>query len=246
MKKTILIALLLALIPVFAFSSDWDEYQRYGTKGVKWDEYVKAGMGAFDSGNLGSAEMFFQRAIARGCNDGLVLAKIGLFYEAQNNYKKAADYFRKALKKLPTQYPSHEYTKLIDEMLGRTLFMLGNKAEAEEYLKTSIQKGENFTSLYLLGQIASEKKDTEGSITYMERALKASPPEQVDPRVNIIMMLQLGKAYYDKKEFETSLAWWNKVLSIDPANQVAQSYKKDIEQQKFKEEEKKVIQRIVQ
>jgi|GEM_PF-3786282 len=241
-----LLLIILLLLPTLSNASDWDEYQKYGTHGIKWDDYVRAGMGAFDSGNLAASEMFFQRAIARGAGDGLIFAKIGLYYEAQGNYKKALSYLKKAADKLPVQYPRHEYTRLIYEMQGRVLFMLDKKDEAIPFLKKGAGNKENFTSLYLLGQIANEKGETDNAIRYFEKALVSPHPQGLDPRIDVLVMIELGKAYFNKKDFVSSLAWWNKILEKEPGHPIATSYKAEIEKQKNKEEEKKMLERIVQ
>lgn len=224
--------------------NDWADYQKSGHQGPKWDEFVKAGFTAFDGGNLGSAEMFLQRAIARGCDDGLAYAKIGLFYEAQGNYKKALDYFQKAAKKLSLQYPNHELTKSMNEIMGRVLYIFGQKDKAESYLKKAIENKENFTALYFLGQYAREKDELKDAITLLERALKAERPQGVLPNIDILIMIEIGKANFELKKFDESLSWWNKILTLDPYNQTALSYKSNIDRQKYKEKERKVLEGI--
>ncbi|PIR16716.1 MAG: hypothetical protein COV46_07235 [Deltaproteobacteria bacterium CG11_big_fil_rev_8_21_14_0_20_49_13] len=227
-------------------ADDWAEYQKYGHKGTKWDEFVRAGFTAFDTGNLGSAEMFLQRAIARGCNDGLVYAKIGTFYEAQTNYKKALDYLLKAYKKLPSKYPNLQFTKDLDETVGRVLFVSGDKKKAERYLKRSLKSGEKFTSLYFLGQIAREEGRSEEAIGYYGRALKAEHPQGTPITVDLLIMTDIGKVYFEMKRFDDSLYVWKKILEIDHSNQIARQYSELIEKQRYKEQEKKVMERIVQ
>ncbi|MBI2342385.1 MAG: hypothetical protein HYU98_06615 [Deltaproteobacteria bacterium] len=227
------------------FASDWNEYQKNGSKNSKWDSFVEAGFNAFEGGNLGSAEMFLQRAIARGCNDGLVYAKIGIYYEAQSNYKKAAEFLKKASKLLPNQYPAHVLTKSIDEYLGRVLFLKGDIKESATYLNKAIEHAESFTSLYLLGQISRMDKDYNTAIKYFERALLAEHPKGLSPNIDILIMTEIGKSYFELKKFDISLEWWNRILTFDPVNQAAESYKSDIEKQRYKEEEKKVLERIV-
>lgn len=234
------------LLSSISLADDWAEYQKYGHKGIKWDEFVKAGFTAFDMGNLGSAEMFLQRAIARGCNDGLVYAKIGTFYEAQTNYKKALEYLLKAYKRLPSQYPNLQFTKDLDETVGRVLFVSGDKEKSERYLKRSLEGGENFTSLYFLGQIAREEGRPEEAIDYYGRALKAQHPQGTPITVDLLIMTDIGKVYFEMKRFDDSLYVWKKILEIDPSNRIAQQYSELIEKQRYKEREKKVMERIVQ
>lgn len=237
----------LFLMPLFsAFAeADWDDYQKSGHTNIKWDDFVRAGFSAFDSGNLGSSEMFLQRAIARGCNDGLVFMKIGLYYESQANYQKALDYFQKANKKLPTQYPKNKNTEEVGEAVGRSLYLMGKTEESIPYLKQTLEKGENFMALYFLGQISRTKGDYPTAINYFERSLKADHPRNF-ASVDLLIMIELGKGYYELKDVDTSLTWWNRILEVQPNNQTALSYKNKIEHDKYKEKERKALEQIVQ
>lgn len=234
------------LLTTVVSASDWDDYQKSGHKNSKWDSYVEAGFSSFENGNVGTAEMFLQRAVARGCNDGLVYTKIGFYYEAQKNYKKAINYLKKAYQKLPVQYPNAENTKLMDESLGRNLFLAGNANAAEPYLQKAVDKKESFMSLYILGQIIRTKGGYEKAIELFERALKSDRPKDIPPAIDILIMTEIAKAQYELKNYDASLEWWNKVLSMNPMNQTAQSYKTNIEQQKFKEQEQKSMEEILQ
>jgi tetratricopeptide (TPR) repeat protein len=224
--------------------NDFLVYQKYGKTDVRWDEFVKSGLTAFDSGNLGTAEMFFQRAIARGCNDFLVYSKVGLYYESLNNYKRAMDYFKRA-ERLRTQYPDHQLSKLFDEMMGRALYMSGQAEQAEPYLKKAAG-ADSFMAVYLLGQLTRERGNFEDAIKLFERALNMKHPTGVPPSIDILIMQEIGKAYFALKKYDESLVWWDKILTIDPSNAVAQTHKGNIEKAKFKEYEKKVIQEITQ
>jgi tetratricopeptide (TPR) repeat protein len=228
-----------------AFASDWQEYQRNGDKNSKWDSFVEAGFNAFEGSNLGSAEMFLQRAIARGCNDGLVYTKIAIYYEAQSNYKKAAEFFKKASKLLSNQYPSHILTKSIDEFLGRVLFLKGDIREAAPYLNRAVERNASFTALYLFAQLSRTDKDYNVAIKYFEKALLADHPKGLSPNIDILIMIEIGKSYFELKKFDISLEWWNRILAFDPANPTAETYKADIEKQRYKEEERKVLEQIV-
>ena len=225
--------------------TDWEAYKAHGHKNPKWDSFVEAGFSSFESGNLGSSEMFFQRAITKGCDDGLVYMKIGSFYEAQTNYKKAAEYLRKAVKRLAAQYPSSELNSAAVEALGRCLYLMNDVEGATPYLEKAAATNENFTALYFLGQIARSKKDYQSAIALFVRALKAKHPAGLPLSIDILIMTELGKAYYEMKDFNSSLDWWNQILSFDPRNQAAISYKQNIERARMKEEEKRVIQEIV-
>jgi tetratricopeptide (TPR) repeat protein len=224
--------------------TDWEAYKEHGHRNPRWDSFVEAGFSSFESGNLGSAEMFFQRAIAKGCDDGLVYARIGLFYEAQTNYKKAAEYLKKAVKRLAVQYPSSAVNDSTNEALGRCLYLLNDIEGAAPYLEKAAE-GENFTALYFLGQIARTKKDYKNAIPLFVRALKAKRPAGIPPTIDILIMIEIGKAYYEIKDFNASLECWNQILAVDPRNQTAISYKSNIERARFKEEERKAIQEII-
>ncbi len=226
-------------------ATDWEAYKEHGHKNPKWDSFIEAGFSSFESGNLGSSEMFFQRAITKGCDDGLVYVKIGLFYEAQANYKKAAEYLKKAVTKLATRYPSSELNTAAVEALGRCLYLMNDIEGATPYLEKAAPANENFTALYFLGQIARSKKDYQGAIVFFVRALKAKHPAGLPPSIDILIMTEIGKSYYEMKDFNASLDWWNQILSFDPRNQAAISYKQNIERARMKEEEQRVIREIV-
>lgn len=244
-KRLTFLAILSLIYAVQAFASDYDIYKQKGDNSPKWDSYVESAFSAFDSGNLGPAEMFLQRAVARGCNDGLVYMKIALFNEANKNYKAAVNYTKKAAKLLPSQYPDHQLTRDLDQTLGRILFLNDNKKEADHYLRAAVAKDEDFTSLYFLGQLERERGNLSKAADFFERSLRTKYPEGASPTIGILIMTELGKCYYELKNFDTSLTWWDRILKLEPSNQVAVSFKEKIQQQKFNEQEKKMIEEIV-
>lgn len=248
MKINALLTAILLIISstcIASTASDFEAYQKTGHKSPKWDSFVEAGFSSFGTGNMGSAEIFLQRAIAKGCNDGLVYSKIGLYFESQKNYKKALGYFQKAHKTLPSQYPNHEITRSMNETLGRILFLNDEKKQASVYLQKVIDQKEDFTSLYFLGQIKKENGEFETAIKLFERSLNTKYPKELSPNVGVLIMTDIGKTFYELKNFDSSLKWWNTILKIDPNNETALSYKIDIEKQKFKEHEQKVIRDII-
>jgi tetratricopeptide (TPR) repeat protein len=226
-------------------TSDWEDYQKSGHHNLKWDPYIESGFSAFDGGNFGPAEMFLQRAIARGCDDGLVYAKIGTYYETQKNYKKAVDYYKKAAKKLSKQYPKNQTTRSIDEWTGRVLFTMGSQEESIPYLLKALEYREGFLPLYFLGQIYRDRGELDKTILYYGRALKAEHPEGTPPSVDILIMTELGTIYHNMKSEDMALEWFNRILAIDPANQIANSYKAEYDRKKYKEEERRVLEEIV-
>ncbi len=239
----IISVVIVLLISVPAIASDWESYQKSGDKNPKWDDYIQAGFTSFDSGNLGPAEMFLQRAIARGCEDGLVYVKIGLYNEAQRNYKKAIEYLKKAAPLLQKQYPNHEMTRSIDDFLGRNFFLSGDKNEAIPYLQRGAEK-DSFTALYFLGQIYRDKQQLDDAGEYFQKALSAKHPEGLPPSVDILIMTELGKILYTQKRIDKSYTVWVEILKHDPANQVALSYKNKIDKDRYSEKEKKVMEEM--
>lgn len=238
-------ALIISIATPSVWASDWDAYLKNGHRSPVWDSYVESGFTAFDSGNLGPAELFLQRAVARGCSDGLVYLKIGLFNEAKKNYKQAIASFQKAYDRLPASYPNHPMAKKSDVFLGRVLFLNGQKEEAIPHLQKAIAQEEDFTSLYFLGQIERDKRNFAAAAKLFERSLRTTYPEGTSPAIGILIMTDIAKCYFELKNFDPSLDWWNKILMVDPANATAISYKNEIEKQKFKEREKKMIEEIV-
>lgn len=245
-KITFLFMFLALSLASPAVADDFAEYMAHGHRNAKWDGFVQEGFKAYDSGNLGSAEMFLQRAIGRGCEDGLVYVKVGLYYETISNYQKALDYFMKAAKKLPAQYPGLDITRSLDEIIGRVYYVMKQKDKAEPYLKRSLEKGEIFTSLYFLGQYSREKGQLEDAIDYFKRAFVAKLPDGMSPNIGILIMSEIGKAYFQLKKFDESLVWWDKILSVEPTNQTARSYKDNIEKMKYKEQEQRILKEMIQ
>ncbi len=245
LKKSLLLAGLL-LIAGAAHAGDWDEYQSKGHKNPIWDSYVETGFSAYEAGNSGQAELFLQRALARGCKDGLVIAKIGLYYESQKNYQKALNFYQKAQKDLEIRYPQHELTQNLGESMGRVYFLMGRVQEAIPYLTRAAETRESFVALYFLGQIARKNKELDKAVAYFNRALATPPPPGTPLEIKLLIMTEVGRAYTEQKKMDEALAIWEQLLTLDPQNKVALENKIKIEKEKQKERERKIIEQYIQ
>lgn len=230
---TAILALLAISLNVAA--GDWQDYKRHGHKSSKWTPLVEAGFSAYESGNLDAAVGFFQRAMGKGCKDGLVYFNMGVYYESGGDLNKAKKYFELAKKYLPQRYPSHLATKTIHEHLGRISFTLGNMAEAKVELMQAVKsQGENFTLMFLLGSIARQENDDERVVNYYGKALTFPPPEGTNPQeIAITLLIEIGKSYFNLKQYDNSLRIWDKVLELAPDHPIARQQKDYIQRKKM-------------
>lgn len=241
--KFLCVILLVSASVAWASTSDWQSYQRSGHRNPEWDSLVEEGFRAYASGNLVTSATFLERAHTRGCNDGLVLARLAIYYEAKENYTKAAELFGRAAPRLTEQYPDHELTRSINEAVGRALFLTNKKDEALTWLQKSLKTGGGFATLFLLGRIYEDKGDINSAVLYYESALAAPHPRDI--KTDFMIFSSLGRLTYTLKDYDKSLTWWERVLAISPTDPTANQYKAAIQKSKFKEEERKVMEEMV-
>jgi len=248
MRKLSLISLILLVLFSFTASgTDLKDYKKHGHRSDKWSPLVEAGIEAFDGGNPDAAMRFFSQAIKKGCKDGLVFFKIGLYYETREDLEKAKKYFSLAKTHLYKKYKSHPTTKNIHETLGRVLFSLGDIGAAKTELEKAVEvQGENFTLMFLLGSIASKAGDDSGIIHYYGKTLQHAPPEGTNSQQLLITIyVEIGKAHYNLSQFDKSLAIWNRLLQIAPKHPIARKYKETITRKQMKDSMKKSDQKIL-
>lgn len=215
-------------------AGDLDNYKKNGHKSPQWTPLVEAGFSAYESGNRDAAINFFNRAIEKGCKDGLVYFTIAGYYEERDNLTNARKYLELAKIYLPQKYPNNEATKTINEHLGRVLFSMGDLLAAEaELARAASKQGPNFTVMFLLGSIARQKNDDRNVINYYTMALAAPPPPGVEVRdLLLTIMIEIAKANYNLKQYNESMDAWNRVLEIAPNHPIARQYKLKIEREK--------------
>lgn len=238
------------LLPLFLFASDLSDYKKYGHKSPAWSPLVEAGFLAMEGGNINAAMGFFERAIGKGCKDGLVFLKVGTYYESNKDFERALEYFRLAEKHLP-RYKTLEAAKTIHEHIGRVLYQLGRTAEAKKELLEAVRaQGDNFTITFLLGTIAKDEGDDQRVVTYYTKALTLPPPNGINlSETTFTILLELGKAHYNLKEYSKAEAIFNQVISIAPDNAIARRYLSNISYRKvqdsLKESNQKLLEQIL-
>jgi len=246
----------LALLAPPSFADDYALYQKSGQRSEKWDGMVKAAFQAMDSGDLQTGFVFMQKAYNSGCRDGLLLFKLGIYYESVKKYKDAATYLEQAAQKLPGQYPDYEHTKRIHEHLGRLYYQADQFdkaiAEIDQALKTDPN---NFMLLFMSAQIYRSQKNYQQAIATFEKALQQIPPTpplqrgargdlQPDPKK--IILTELMGLYYEMKDFPNCLKYADQVLAIAPNDQRALSYKRNIQMFQYKQREREAIKKIIE
>ena len=250
MKKYILTPIVLLILVNSAFASDLTDYQTHGAKSPKWTPLVEAGLKAHESGNADAAVSFYEKAIDRGCKDGLLFYKLGVYHEEKDDLVNAHKYYSLARKHLPGRYRSRTATKNIHEDIGRVLFAMGKLTAAKPELEKAVStNGENFTLMFLLGSIARQGGSDGGVINYYSKALTYPPPQGTDPaQITLTILVELGTAFYNLKQMENSLEMWNKILSIAPNHPIARKYKDNIQRmisgEQMKREEKRILDKI--
>lgn len=219
-----------------------------GHRSPEWAPLAEAGFSAFEGGNFDMAMNFFRRAIDKGCRDGLVYFRMGIYYESGEDFARAKKYFRLARSHLPGRYSGNIAAKTIHEHLGRVLFTLGDLPGAEEELQQALRlQGPNFTILFLLGSIARQKGDDEKVIDYYSKAVAYPPPHGIVPHETLItLMVEVGEAQFRLGQHDRSLDTWKRLLQIVPNHPLARQYKDRIERQMIKGQTKGEEERILE
>lgn len=254
MKPVSIILLVLIAISISAgtlFADDVQDFMTRGHRSPKWTPLVKEGLQAFENDDLDMAANFFKRAMEKGCKDGLVYFKLGLYNEYKGKPLRAKEYFQLAKKHLPKRYPRTEPTKTVNEHLGRVLMSLGDIPGAKGEFTSGLTKyGPNFSLLFLLGSIARQEGDTGRVIEYYTKALKYPPPDGTNPQeILITVLIEIGKAHYDRGEYDKSSAIWQQVLARMPDHPIARQYMTSIQRSQttntMKDEEQRIIEQII-
>ena len=245
-RRLLAMTILLFTTSVSAASPDWAAYQKSGHRAAKWDALVQSGFEAFDAGNFSTASNFLERARGRGCKDGLLLFKLGLYEEYLKEYPKAVDFLKSAESPLQKQYPNHETTRAFHENLGRVYYEWDHYEEALPHIQQSIaQLGENFMRLFMAGQILRMQQQWKEAIVDFEKSLQYETPAGTPGNSKLLVMLELTKAYAAVGNEEKALSYANAVLKIDPTNAMAQNYRQQIEHQKYQKHEREVMENMI-
>jgi len=251
--KTNLFIKVTLLVFIFTFFSispclanDYALYEKNGHRSSSWDSLVKASFESFDSGDIGTGLLFMQKAYDKGCKDGLLLLKISLYYELNKDYKKAIDYLTQASPALTKQYPSYEQTKRLHEHFARLYYQTDQYDKALPEIELALKDNlDNFTLLFILGQIYLTQKDNQKAVQAFELALRCNDKSRT-PAATMTIAAQLMITYYELQDFEKSLFYAERILESDPSNQTALSYKQRIQKDAYQKKEKEAIEKMVQ
>jgi|SRR3989338_4768779 len=236
----------LCVTTVHAAGPDWEAYQKSGHQSPKWNSLVQGGFESFDTGNWSTASNFLERARNKGCKDGLVLFKLGLYQEYLKEYSKAVALMKQADGALQKQYPDHATTRAFHETLGRIYYEWDHYDEALPEIEQAIQQlGENFMRLLMAGQILRMQQQWKAAISAFEKALQYDPPKGMAGNPKQLVLMELMKAHYETGDYDTALQYANIVLKTDPANNLALTYKRQIEQKRHEEHEREVLEKMI-
>lgn len=227
--------------------TDWDYYQKVGQKSAKWDPLVRAGFEAFDGQNYGAGLSFLKRAMALGCNDGLVLYKLASFQELQGDFKGAVVILKKSEPALRKSYTAHPAAHDLNDHLGGLYFQLEKYEEAlAAYLAAIQMEGDNFLRDYLAGQIYRMKGNVSEAVVYFEKSLAFAPPAGSPPAVKLGAKVELLKLYYDTGKNDEALALAEQILAEDPGNPPANSIRNAVQHRRVKEKERGEWKKIIE
>ena len=248
----------LALTAIFAIlfcsspaqsapKNDVEWYKSAGNRSERWDSLVQSGFEALDSGNFNTALTFLMRAHGKGCRDGLLLYKIGIYHEVEGNTRKALQWFQKAEGPLNADYPTHPATLGLPERFGTIYFVQDDYDKALGFLEQAVQKqGGNFMRHFLIGQIYGMKKDWSKAAISLESALQYDPPgaTHIQPRKQV--WIELMRASFELEQWKRVLEISDKILEFEPGNPAAHAYRQKVQEMENQKRERELMERIVQ
>lgn len=229
-----------------AEKNDIDFYRKSGHRSKEWDEFIEPGFESFDSGSLATSYVFLRRAFDRGCRDGLVLYRLGIYSEVRGNFREAAALLVKAAEGIRRQYPNHPLAESIDEHAGRALYQANDFDRARPYLESALRHTpEGFMLLYMLGQIARMKGEFDASRNYLEKALQVPAPGDVGFDARKAVLTELIAVTYELDDLDSCEAYVDAMLAAYPQDPVATSYKERLASERQRRKEREIIERLV-
>jgi tetratricopeptide (TPR) repeat protein len=222
-------------------------YRTSGHRSPKWDELIAPGFESFDGGNLATAFVFLQRAYDRGCRDGLVLFRLGLYQESREAYKEAAKMLDLAAEKILQRYPAHPLAKEIDAHAARALYQIDDYEGALNHIRRAlVHQPQDFMLLFMGGQIQRTKKLYSQARALLERALATKIPEGMDrDQTRRTVLNELVVITYELKDYDACVSYADQVLAIAPRDPTAMSYKQKVEHERHLQKQKEIIERLV-
>jgi len=228
-------------------TNDYALYLKAGDRSPKWNEFIEPAFSSFDSGHYSTAAIFLKKAHERGCRDGLLLYRLGIYQELQKQYKEAAELLAEAAEKVPKQYPSHPLAGGIHEHAARALYQVDDYERALPALKKALEhEPEDFLLLFMSGQLLRLAKSLPEARAAFEKALTVKPPEglDVDPKQKV--WRELMAITYEQKDFEACAAYAAMLLAANPNDSVALSYKQNLDREKFLQRQMEAIKKMSQ
>lgn len=246
-KKVCCNLLIWLVLSASAFAGDYDLYLKSGNRSASWDGMVKAGLDSFDTGDHQSGVVFLQKAYNMGCRDGIVVFKLGLFFETTKNYKEAEKYFKDALVKLPEQYPDYPETKRMHEHLARLYYQTNQFDKAMPELIEALKiTPDNFMLLFMSAQILRINKNYSQAIAAFEKALTVPIPTDLKPDPKKTVYSELMTLYFETKDYQNCLKYAEMILAIQPNDAAALSYRRQIQTLEYKKREQEAIKKMVE
>lgn len=246
MKRQVLLILFLSFgLHAKSPPSDWDYYLKGAKRSDRCDPMMQAGFTAFDSGNFWTAKNLFERALGRGCRDGLGYFKLGQLFEAMGGKKPALLWYEKAKPLMEERYPTHPETAGIGERIARSYFQLKEYDKALPlYLEVIQKRGENFERLYIVGQMYRILGQPVPAIDYLEKGLRCPTLGADAPATGASVghlktgvRLELLNLYTAQKDFEKAKGMMKEILDEDPSNPAALAFQEQLRRQEAKEKE---------
>lgn len=203
--------------------SPYQLYQTYGDHNPKWDSDVEKGLEQFEAKSLQNGGVNLQKALNKGCQDGLLYAHLSLFYESIQNLAKARYFGELAVTKLAEQYPNTSFQRNSYQNMGRIYFKLNELDQSiQSFLLAEEKEQIDFNSFFLLAQAFRIKSDPVRALVYFEKAaMMATSADQV---LLAPLYTEMGKTAYDIKNYEKSRAYWKKVIELKGPDKLASHY----------------------
>lgn len=245
-----LIAILLSSSQALAgLKEDLALYKAAGDRSKKCPELIEPGFQAFDSDNVATSLVFFQKAYEAGCRDGLALFKLGIVYERLGRFPDAMKVLDEAIPLLKKNYPSHEFTKQIDAHLGMLYYRSDQYDKAGALLEAALKSDpNNFMLLFITGQLLRLQKNFTEAYARYKLALAIPPPTNMTPDPKVALMKELMIVSYELKNEDECFEYAKQVLAINPRDKTARSYYDSINTKKMMEKQdldmKQMMERI--
>jgi len=207
--------------------------------------YKKAGLSAYNIGNMASAKTLFLSIIKRDSMDRMSLSQLASIYERENNAPKAIKYYTQLTsifpdnsvywRKLAQQYAQagmsldafHYYNESyklnnrdISTIKGISEIFIGNKQyeDADTIINKGLQLDSTNVLLYqLLARSKYKQKDYDSTVYYLKRITGV-----VD--LNAYYNKMLGYSYIQIDSFDRAIYYLQKSLTDDGSKEYAYYY----------------------